>query len=99
MRRGGPVSVGIGGSTGSFGSGVGLGSGLDPSGPPAGEVDTELSVTIRERAGDRVLWEGRARFTVSARSPLANSQLGAARMTEALFKGFPGTSGETIEVK
>lgn len=99
VRRGGPVSVGIGGSTGSFGSGVGLGIGLDLSGPPAGEVDTELSVTIRERAGDRVLWEGRARFTVSARSPLANSQLGAARMTEALFKGFPGTSGETIEVK
>lgn len=98
-RDGSPVSVGVGGSTGSYGSGVGLGIGIDLSGPPPAQVDTQLSVTIKDRASGQALWEGRSRFTVSAKSPLANSQLGAAKMAEALFKGFPGRSGETIQVK
>lgn len=98
-RDGGPVSVGVGGSTGSYGSGVGLGIGVDLSGPPPEQVATLLSVQIRDRAADRTIWEGRASFTVKATSPLAQTQLGAAKMAEALFTGFPGNSGETIEVK
>jgi hypothetical protein len=98
-RNGSPVSVGLGGSTGSYGSGVGLGIGIDLSGPPPEQVDTQLSVMIKDRASGQSLWEGRSRFTVSAKSPLAGSQLGAAKMAEALFKGFPGNSGETIQVK
>lgn len=98
-RRRSPVSVGVGGSTGSYGSGVGMGVGIDLSGPPPEVVETELAVTIKERASGQALWEGRSSFTVTAKSPLANSQLGAAKMAEALFKGFPGTSGETIQVK
>lgn len=97
-RPGSPVSVGVGGGTGSYGSGLGVGIGLDLSGPPPEQVETRLSVMIRDRATGRSLWEGRAAFTVRASSPLANSQLGAAKMAEALFKGFPGKSGETIEV-
>jgi hypothetical protein len=98
-RDGSPVSVGVGGSTGSYGSGVGLGIGIDLSGPPPEQVDTQLSVMIKDRATGQSLWEGRSRFTVSAKSPLAGSQLGAAKMAEALFKDFPGRSGETIQVK
>lgn len=98
-RNGGPVSVGVGGSTGSYGSGVGMGLGIDLSGPPPEQVTTLLSVQIRDRAADRTIWEGRASFTVKATSPLAQTQLGAAKMAEALFTGFPGNSGETIEVK
>lgn len=98
-RNRGPVSVGVGGSTGSYGSGVGLGIGIDLSGPPPEVVETELAVTIKDRASGQALWEGRASFTVTAKSPLANSQLGAAKLAEALFKGFPGNSGETIQVK
>lgn len=98
-RNRSPVSVGVGGSTGSYGSGVGLGVGIDLSGPPPEQVETELAVTIRDRASGRALWEGRASFVVRGDSPLATTQLGAARMAEALFKGFPGTSGETIEVR
>jgi hypothetical protein len=45
-----------------------------------------------------VLWEGRANFTVRATSPLADTALGAPKLAEALFKGFPGQSGETIQV-
>lgn len=99
QRSSGPVSVGLGGSTGSFGSGVGLGIGINLSGPPPEQVETQLSVSIRERAGGKVLWEGRATFTVSAKSPLASTSLAAPKMAEALFRGFPGNSGETIEVK
>jgi len=94
-----PVSVGLGGSTGSYGSGVGLGVGINLAPKPAAEVETTLAVTIRERASGRPLWEGRASFTVSAKSPLAATALGAPKMSAALFQGFPGQSGETIEVK
>lgn len=98
-RRRGPVSVGVGGSTGSYGSGIGVGIGLDLSGPPPEQVETLLGVTIKDKASGTALWEGRATFTVSAKSPLASTQLGAAKLAEALFKGFPGQSGETILVK
>lgn len=98
-REGSPVSVGVGGSTGSYGSGVGVGIGLDLSGPPPEQVMTRLSVSIRDRETREVVWEGRARFDAKAGSPLASTQLGAAKMAEALFKGFPGQSGETIYVQ
>ncbi len=94
-----PVSVGLGGSTGSYGSGVGLGIGINLSPKPSVQVVTDLAVTIKDRASGKALWEGRASFTVSSKSPLANTTLGAPKVTEALFKGFPGQSGETIEVK
>jgi hypothetical protein len=99
VRREGPVSVGLGGSTGSYGSGLGIGLGFNLGGKPAQKVQTELGVMIRDRATMQTLWEGRASFSVDSRSPLASTDLAAAKMAEALFKGFPGQSGETIEVK
>ncbi len=98
-RSGSPVSVGLGGSTGSYGSGLGVGIGINLSPHPAEQVRTDLGVIIRDRASGLALWEGRASFAVRASSPLAATSLGAAKMAEALFKGFPGQSGETIEVK
>lgn len=94
-----PVSVGVGGSTGSYGSGVGMGVGIDLSGPPPAMTETMLGVMIRDRASGKVLWEGRASFAVRASSPLANTALGAAEMARALFSNFPGNSGETVLVK
>jgi hypothetical protein len=94
-----PVNVGVGGSTGSYGSGLGVGIGLDLSGPPPEQVDTQLRVVIRPTAGDMALWEGRARFTATANSEMADAQAGAAKLADALFAGFPGQSGETIQVK
>lgn len=95
----GPVSVGVGGSTGSYGTGVGVGVGINLSPRPKALVDTELAVSIRERASGKVLWEGRAQFTVGSGSPLATTALAAPKMSQALFFDFPGNSGETIEVK
>lgn len=94
-----PVSVGVGGSTGSYGSGVGVGVGINLSPRPKAQVDTELAVSIRERASGKVLWEGRAQFTVGSGSPLATTALAAPKLSQALFFDFPGNSGETIEVK
>ena len=94
-----PVRVGVGGSTGTYGTGVGLGVGLNLSPKPAAEIATDLAVSIKDRASTATLWEGRARFTVSSKSPLATTALGAPKMSEALFQGFPGQSGQTIEVK
>ncbi|HKX77987.1 MAG TPA: DUF4136 domain-containing protein [Novosphingobium sp.] len=98
-RDGSPVSVGVGGGTGGYGSGVGVGIGFDLSGPPPEQAETRMSVMIRDRASGRTVWEGRASFTVRAKSPLAETQLGAAKMAEALFRDFPGKSGETILVE
>ncbi|WP_088308107.1 DUF4136 domain-containing protein [Novosphingobium sp. B 225] len=99
VRSSGPVSVGIGGSTGSYGSGLGLGIGINLSPKPAQQVQTLLAVTIRDRATKAALWEGRAAFSVRATSPMADTALAAPKMAEALFKDFPGQSGETILVK
>lgn len=94
-----PVSVGVGGSTGTYGSGLGLGVGLNLSPKPGPQVATDLQVTILDRQSNATLWEGRASFVVSAKSPLSTTSLGAPKMSEALFQGFPGQSGQTIEVK
>ncbi len=99
VRGGSPVSVGLGGSTGSYGSGVGLGLGIDLSGPPPAMTETRLGVVIRDRASRSAVWEGRASFAVRADSALATTQLGAAQMAAALFRDFPGRSGETVLVK
>ena len=98
-RQRNPVSVGVNGSAGSYGSGLGLGVGIDLSGPPPAMTETLLGVMIRDRASGKVIWEGRASFTVRASSPLATTELGARQLAAALFKGFPGTSGETVLVK
>jgi hypothetical protein len=95
--RGSPVRVGLGGATGSYGSGVGLGFSFPLGRPPAPPVTTTLSVRIS--AAGRAQWEGRASFTVAATSPLAGTQLAAPKLAAALFAGFPGNSGETIEVR
>jgi hypothetical protein len=97
-RARGPVSVGVGGSTGSYGSGVGVGVGIDLSGPPPEQVETELGVMIRERSTGATVWEGRASSVARANTRLGSADTDAARLAAALFRGFPGRSGETIAV-
>lgn len=95
-----PVNVGVGGSTGTYGSGVGLGVGINlGGGRPSEEIDTELRVSIVPEGGTNALWEGRARFTATANSDFADRNAAAAKLAGALFAGFPGRSGETIEVQ
>jgi Domain of unknown function (DUF4136) len=93
-----PVSVGVGGSTGSYGSGVGLGIGIDLSGKGKAEVETTLAVRILRRTDNLVIWEGRAVQSAKAGSPAAQPGIAASKLAAALFQDFPGVSGETIRV-
>lgn len=94
-----PVSVGAGGSAGTYGSGVGLGIGINLGGGSKDRVVTRLSVSLRDVTSGTVLWEGRARLDAPVDSRLAQNDAAAAALAEALFQGFPGNSGETIEVE
>lgn len=94
-----PVSVGVGGSTGSYGSGVGLGVGINLGGGSRRMTDLQLSVRIDDAATGQALWEGRALTAVPAKAPANQPSLAAAKLAEALFKDFPGESGRTISVQ
>ena len=94
-----PVSVGVGGSTGSYGSGVGLGIGINLGGGEKDRLGTQLAVTIRDKASGQSIWEGRADFEAAENSPLARGQANAQTVASALFREFPGNNGETIEVE
>ena len=100
-----PFSIGIGGggfSGGRGGGGVGLGGGV---GIPIGGggrdaiLVTEMAVTIKRTLDQSPVWEGRAQNFADARKPDATSQIQAEKLARALFAGFPGESGRTIQVK
>lgn len=100
-----PFSIGLGGggfSGGRRGGGVGLGGGI---GIPIGRsrpneiVVTQLGVTIKRRVDLSPVWEGQAHTAADPRKPDATAAGQAAKLARALFLGFPGESGRTIEVK
>lgn len=97
--RRGPVTVGAGGRTGGYGSGVGLGVGINLGGGSGERVLTRMEVSLRDSDSGEVLWEGRARLDAPAKSRLARNDAAAQALANALFSGFPGNSGETIEVE
>ena len=100
-----PFSVGIGGggfSGGRRGGGVGLGGGVGfpiGGGRATEVVVSELAVTIKRRADQSPVWEGRAHAYADGSKAEASADAQADRLATALFQGFPGESGRTIEVK
>lgn len=103
VRKRPPVTIGIGG--GSFGGGrrggvgVGAGGSFGIGGGTAELISTELSVQIKRRSDNSIVWEGRAVTEGLSGSPGMQSAAAADRLANALFKGFPGESGITITVK
>ena len=93
-----PVSVGVGGSTGSYGSGLGVGIGIDLSGPPKPRIGYDLSVRISRNADKEVMWEGRASTETKQGSAADQPNLVATKMASSLFKGFPGENGKSIRI-
>lgn len=97
-----PVTVGIGGGgySGGWRGGTGVSGGVSfpvgGSGAREGVV-TELSVRIRR--GPDAIWEGSAQSLTDLSAPDADTPSVARRLAQALFTGFPGESGRTIEVK
>jgi hypothetical protein len=95
----GPVSVGVGGQTGSFGSGVGMGIGINLGGGREGPAAmTDLSVRITA-ADTTTLWEGRAQLATGVKSPYSQPEASARALAGGLFKDFPGGNGETVSIK
>lgn len=103
MRKPAPVRIGLGG--GSYGGGrrggvgVGGGASVGVGGGTVQIVATELTVQIKRRSDGSTVWEGRAVTEGVSGSPDMQSAAVAARLSKALFKGFPGESGITITVK
>jgi hypothetical protein len=104
-RRGpAPFSIGLGGGSYSGGrrGGVGIGGGV---GIPIGkgklleQVATTLSVKINTRDGNQGVWEGRAQNQLERPAGTGDATVTAPKLASALFTGFPGESGRTIEVK
>ena len=102
IHRDSPVNVGLGGSTGSYGSGLGVGVGINLNSLLGGGggtmVDTRMAVRITRTGDSLPLWEGRAQTQARVGAPGAQPGLNADKLATALFRGFPGRSGETITV-
>lgn len=100
FRERSPVSIGIGGGTGGWRSGVGGGVSFGLGGGGAREiVGTMLEVRIKRRSEGTVFWEGRATTEARADSPEAQRVVAVEKLAEALFRDFPGESGRTIRVR
>lgn len=104
-RRDSGASIGVGGggySGGYRGGGVGIGLGFTiPIGrpKPRDRVATILNVKINTREGNLGVWEGTARTQEDVPAGTGDDTRTAPRLATALFTGFPGESGRTIEVK
>jgi hypothetical protein len=105
VRERSPFSIGLGGGTWSGnggGGGVGMGGGVSfPIGRGRDREDalSMLSVKINQRQGDLGVWEGRAQSRAIGVVGNAVADKLAPKLATALFTGFPGESGRTIEVK
>jgi hypothetical protein len=92
-------SIGIGG--GSYGRGGGVGGGV--SVPIAGRVTqnvaTRLMIQIKRRSDMSTIWEGRAETAQRFGTPGSQPAEAIAKLSAAMFQGFPGESGRTINVK
>lgn len=94
-----PVTIGIGG--GSFGGNVGVGGGgsVGIGSKTKTVYASELAVQLRRRGDNTVIWEGKAMTEALGASDGTQPTDTATRLSNALFKGFPGQSGITITVK
>lgn len=97
--RGSPITIGVGGGTFGRNVGVSVGTAFGLGGnAPRQIITTKLSVRIKNRADGKPFWEGRAETSAPASAPAAQPALAAQKLADALFRDFPGTSGETVVV-
>jgi hypothetical protein len=93
-----PISIGIGG--GSFGRnvGIGVGTSIGVGGGSRQIIVSRLSVQLIRASDQQAVWEGRAETSAPSNAPAAQPGLAAEKLAKALFRDFPGKSGETITV-
>lgn len=91
------LRIGLGGGFGSGNVGVGSSVSVPVGGQPQGTTltSTTLSVAIRDRSSNQTLWEGRA----TAESTNGGGTANVTPLASALFRDFPGNSGQTVKVR
>jgi hypothetical protein len=94
-----PVTIGIGGGTGGWHSGVGGGASFGVGGGAREVVGTLLDVRIKRRSDGTVFWQGQASIEVPAASADAQPAVTVEKLAAALFRDFPGESGRTIRLR
>ncbi|MFQ3666510.1 MAG: DUF4136 domain-containing protein [Sphingomonadaceae bacterium] len=91
-----PITIGVGGATGGSGmGGVGVGGsvGIPVGGSGSRELlATEMTLSLRRRSDNEMVWEGRAAATVAGKAPGPEYRL----LARALLSEFPGESGKTV---
>jgi Domain of unknown function (DUF4136) len=93
-----PFSIGIGGGSIGRNVGVGVGTSIGIGGGMRQIVVTRLSVQMIRRVDQVLVWEGRAETEAPMTAPSAQPGLAAEKLANALFRDFPGVSGQTINV-
>jgi hypothetical protein len=94
-----PVTIGIGGGTGGWHSGVGGGVAFPVGGGARQLVGTLLEVRIKRRSDGTVFWEGRASTAAPPAAPEAQPGPAVEKLAAILFQDFPGESGRTIRTR
>lgn len=93
-KKRGPVSGETAIGVSNRGTAYGLALAVDLSKPLSALISTRLEMRIRDRANKAVLWEGRAEVASREGDERWTDQIIAAKLTDALFDGFP-RAGET----
>jgi hypothetical protein len=93
------LTVGVGGgfSSGNVGIGTNVSVPVGGQGRPNVATTTTLRVAIATSPGNVAVWEGRATLDADAGSTQAGT-VAAPVLAGALFRDFPGPSGQTVRV-
>jgi hypothetical protein len=89
----GEMSLGVS----NRGSMLGLAVHIDGTKPKKALIATRLEARIRDRSSGAVLWEGRAQMFTRDGDERWSDDAIAARLSAALFDGFPLRTGEARE--
>lgn len=92
--------LGLGGGTGGYGGGVGGGVSIPIGKRRSGDVRVnQVSLQIKRRSDNSVVWEGRATAAIAADAPASALPAAVPALSRALLAGFPGPTGQTVLVK
>lgn len=94
-----PVTIGVGGGSYGWHSGVGGGVSFPGGGGARQLVGTLLEVRIKRRSDGTVFWEGRATTQARPAAPEAQPVAAVEKLAAILFQDFPGESGRTIRTR
>lgn len=88
----GEMSVGVS----NYGSMVGMAVAVDLTKPKKALISTRLEAKVKDRATDKVLWEGRADIDTRQDDEHWTEQDIAGRLAAALFEHFPSTTTAAV---